>query len=164
MYTSAYKFLSWFFYMICLNLFIAENNIQSIYRDSIILETKFEKKFEGFVCKKINITNRIGDKDAFYNIVHTYKSTVYNKFKKMVQLKEDIELSTGNIRISLVFHNYCTYFKDYMDDGVFKLFSKLVPFGSYPNLCDLYLIINGKDLNLLLYPDVCFDYFIEKID
>lgn len=162
--TSAYKILSWFFFMICLNLYISENKIQNIYHDSIMLETQFEKKFECFVSKRIDVSGKTGEEDLFYDIIHTHKYAIYNKFKKMVRFRENIELSTGNIRISLICHNYCEYFKDYIREDSFKLFSKLCPFGSYPKFCDLYFVIDGKDMNFLLYPDICFYYFIKKID
>lgn len=160
----AYKFLCWFMFMICINLYISENNIEEIYYNSIILDKKFEKKFENHIHNTIINIQNIDPDDRFYNIVHTYKMSIYNKFKKMVSLKKNIILSTGNIRISLIFYNYCNYFKDYMDHNTLKLFSQLVPFSECPKFSDLYLIINNNSINLLLYPDNCFDFFYEKIE
>ena len=144
-------------------LYISENKIDDTYYDSILLDKKFDKKFENYIINIIGDIEDMDPKNRFYTILFTHKISIYNKFKKMIRLRKDILLSTSNIRISLVCHNYCKYFRDYMSIDLYKIFGDLVPFRKYPKFNELCLIINGKQINVLSYPEDCFEYFYGDI-
>ncbi len=162
--SEPHMFLSWYLFIICLNMYIAEHNINNEERNHIFINNNAKRHFEYIIYVKIckrKYTN-ICDPDFFFNLICSNRLFIYDRFKRLVKFDKDI-ISTNNMNVSLIIRNYCKFFESYISDDIYNKFNVSHFLSMYPNLTDISLNIESEsNTNMLQYPEICFNYFIKK--